>query len=224
MINTQIDIGFYKTQYQSHNYVSIENWLDGEYSEKLHSHLYNMNPNWWFHSTTNNGMVNVRNFHYNETQIKENEMLARKKLFNNEFSYIFWRTTGHGDSCKCVECIFKNDLISAEYLTFIYQITGLRVDTTKEVFSSWYRPGNFLSIHSDAINGQLGFSYHLSKKWKPEYGGNLHLLTDSDIDRVVIPSFNTLNLFGLDSQKAHFVSEVSVGVPENRYAISGWWK
>ena len=46
------------------------------------------------------------------------------------------------------------------------------------------------------------------------------------IERVEIPTFNTLTLFYLPPGKGkwHFVSHVAPGVPELRLSYTGWFK
>ena len=76
----------------------------------------------------------------------------------------------------------------------------------------------------------INFVYSLSKHWKPEYGGNLHIWSEDEdgnpdsIKRVIIPKFGELVLFALDKGKSpHFVSEVVVDNPK-RIAFAGWYK
>jgi Rps23 Pro-64 3,4-dihydroxylase Tpa1-like proline 4-hydroxylase len=119
-------------------------------------------------------------------------------------------------------------LISEENLNLMSEISGSKYTSTDEVFAACYLPGDFLSPHIDSPNGTLGFVYQLTKNWLPQYGGLLHFMDDEKevIERVEIPTFNTLTLFYLPPGKGkwHFVSHVAPGVPELRLSYTGWFK
>jgi len=113
-------------------------------------------------------------------------------------------------------------------LGFISKVIGEEVTSPKEVFANYYGKGDFLNAHHDGMKGKIGFVLYLTKNWKPQYGGNLHFLTEDwlTIKEVMVPGFNTLLMFKLpDDGKGipHFVPPVQTEI-EKRLAVSGWFK
>jgi Rps23 Pro-64 3,4-dihydroxylase Tpa1-like proline 4-hydroxylase len=101
---------------------------------------------------------------------------------------------------------------------------GLGITSPGAMFASKYSPGSFLSPHHDRGNGRLAFVINLSQPWLPQWGGLLTFLNDDwrTVRRVCTPSFNTLCLFGLPSDRTvpHLVTQV---VTRHRLAFTGWY-
>ena len=232
MINPDLNLRKLKYQFLKEGIVTIENWLEPEYAESLWNHLNYMPNDWWGVSARPNEIGEMQIITWNEenaTEIAEIEQMARDAFQNYFFSYIFRRTSGnHFQTCDCLECKFRLDVLSEEVVNFLHYITDYKVTQINELFASYYAPGDFLSPHSDGPNGVLGFVYNLSKNWRPEWGGNLHFQNMQDeriIDRVNVPRFNTLTMFDIATTQGHthFVSEVVGNAPEKRLAMAGWW-
>src|SRR6266550_9270038 len=94
------------------------------------------------------------------------------------------------------------------------------------VFSaSWYLPGDHSLPHDDVSNQpgehrQVAFVWHLTKEWKPNWGGDLFWCRKN---RYISPSFNSLILFNVGPDSFHHVTQVSPYATSKRLAISGWW-
>ena len=161
--------------------------------------------------------------------IIKSDVIARDAFSKNIFSYSFRRTNNdHVEGCTCLECKFRQDVLSEEIVEFLHYITEFKVTKINELFASWYTDKDFLSPHADGINGILGFVYNLSKNWRPEYGGNLHFMDKENnniIQKINVPSFNTLTMFDLATSMGHmhYVSEVVPNIPVKRLAMAGWW-
>lgn len=87
-----------------------------------------------------------------------------------------------------------------------------------------YAPGDFLTGHDDAVEGKnrlAAYVFGLTPKWRTEWGGLL-LFHDpeGDVERALLPRFNTLNIFAVP--QLHSVSEVTRAAPYRRYSITGW--
>lgn len=95
-------------------------------------------------------------------------------------------------------------------------------DTT--VMATHYRAGDYTGLHSDAApRRKLAFVLHLSKDWRPEFGGDLVFI---DPVSIFHPEFNTLTLFKVgDGKNWHQVSPVTADARGHaaRYAITGWF-
>lgn len=232
MINRDLNVRKLKYEFQKNGIVSIQNWLDEDYANALYRHLDTMPEDWWW-ATTFPGIeetrMEARIVPENASYIHQCNSFAKKQFTKGYFSYRFKRTVNnHGEECSCPECKFRVDVISSEVQEFLKYITEFNINRTNELFASYYTGGDFLSPHSDGPNGQLGFVYNLSKNWRPEYGGNLFFQSNENlnkIEKVLIPSFNTLTMFDLSTTQghSHFVSEVVENVPSKRLAMTGWW-
>lgn len=87
--------------------------------------------------------------------------------------------------------------------------------------ASWYMPGDHSTPHSDrSENRQVAFVWHLSKNWKPNWGGDFFWARGA---QMIPPSFNTLMLFRTLRDGIHCVTEVTPVAQSKRLAVSGWW-
>ncbi len=95
-----------------------------------------------------------------------------------------------------------------------------------EVYASWYLPGDHSLPHNDAsdsganFNRQVAYVWHLAKDWRSEWGGALYWCPKASY---LPPAFNTLWLFNVGPESAHFVTRVSPYAQGKRLAINGWW-
>lgn len=232
MINKDLNIRELKYQFLKNGIVTINDWLDEEYAEKLWNHLNSMPQDWWNVSSRpsyDGDMHITRWVEENNDYITKSDNYARQAFSEDKFSYSFRRTNDdHVDGCWCEECQFRHDVLSDEVVSFLDYLTGYRVTKINELFASWYTDRDFLSPHSDGPNGVLGFVYNLSKDWKPQYGGNLHFqdkMNENLIEKINVPKFNTLTMFDLATSMGHmhYVSEVVPNVKSKRLAMAGWW-
>ena len=232
MINKELNLRELKYKFLKTGIITIENWLDKEYADNLQNHLDTMPQEWW--SITSKPALD-KDMHITRWEIEyedyivKSDIIARDAFSQNIFSYSFRRTNNdHVEGCTCLECKFRKDVLSQEVIDFLHYITEFKITKINELFASWYTGKDFLSPHSDGINGILGFVYNLSKNWKPEYGGNLHFMDKKNnqiIQKINVPSFNTLTMFDLATSMGHthYVSEVIPNVPSKRLAMAGWW-
>ena len=234
MINPNIDIEFYVKEFKKNKVVIIQDFLVENQAEIFCNWLSKEMPSTWWDVSTfplkeNNKVAFVRYLEENQNEIMQNYKHATNQFANGNFAYNFHRTqNNHGEDCDCHECEFKLWLKSEDNLNFISKISGQKYNHTDEVFAACYLPGDFLSPHIDGPNGTLGFVYQMTKNWLPQYGGLLHFMDDDNkiIEKIEIPTFNTLTLFHLPPGKGkwHFVSHVAPGVAELRLSYTGWFK
>jgi Rps23 Pro-64 3,4-dihydroxylase Tpa1-like proline 4-hydroxylase len=133
-----------------------------------------------------------------------------------------------GTGMSFFEYSLRQLLSSQLFINLLNEITGLELTKMNTLFASKYSTGNFLSPHSDKGNGKLAFVINMTKNWKPQYGGNLHFLSEDrkDIIETWVPDFNNLVIFLVPPETGipHFVSHVSPSVKFNRYALTGWFE
>ena len=87
-----------------------------------------------------------------------------------------------------------------------------------------YAPGDFLTAHDDDVTGKrrlAAYVFGLTPQWRTEWGGLLLFHDgDGDVERALMPRFNSLNIFAVP--QLHSVSEVTRAAPYRRYSITGW--
>jgi len=110
-----------------------------------------------------------------------------------------------------------------ECLEFVRQVTGefsvIKIDGQ----ATRYRPGDFLTLHDDAGEGERRAAYTLgfTRHWRADWGGQL-LFHDAqgEVTRGLKPTFNTLTLF--KTPMWHSVAPVAAYAGAHRHVISGW--
>jgi SM-20-related protein len=234
IINPHHNLDEIREEFIKNRYVVIRDFLKEEYAEELYYWFSNDMPSdWWFSSSTprmngEKGFEKIQNTEENLPLIAKTHQYVFDKMFEGQFSYHFHRTMDdHTEVCTCTECGFRRWTNSKENINFLNSLVEEPVSYADSMFAAAYLPNDFLSPHVDSPNGRLGYVYQLTKNWKPQYGGNLHFMSDYDtIDEVSIPEFNTLTLFDLPEGegKLHYVSTVSPGVQELRLTYTGWFE
>lgn len=235
LINPNLDKEAILEEFSNNRVVVIQDYLRDDVAERIHQYLTEEMPtDWWRVSTApklngDDGFDLVPNSDEFREQIRENYLHSLNAFKDGHFSYCFHRTVkDHGSDCGCFECDLRKWLTSNESINFLNEVIDIPVTTTDEVFAAVYLPGDYLSPHVDSPNGSVGFVYQLTKNWEPQFGGNLHFLNNDtrEVERVEVPTFNTLTLFDLPKGvgKLHYVSHVSPGVEELRLTYTGWYK
>lgn len=118
---------------------------------------------------------------------------------------------------------FATILSEGEGREFLRAVTGAPYDFA-DAQATAFAPGDFLTAHDDGVAGKGRFAayvFGLTGPWRAEYGGLL-LFHDAagDIERGLLPRFNTLNIFAVP--QLHSVSMVNRAAPYRRYSITGW--
>jgi len=235
ILNPNLDTEQIRKDFEQNKVVVIKDFLKPEVAERLHTWFTEEMPKGWWRISSYPKLDNTDGFDLIPFDDEFSDDIERmythsiNRFKDNEFAYNFHRTVNdHEDTCDCYECGFREALVTEEVLSFLNKATGQRLYTTDEVFGAVYLPGDYLSPHQDSPNGTLGFVYQLTKNWKAQFGGNLHFMDgpDGNVERVEVPSFNTVTLFDLPKGvgKWHFVSTVSPGVEELRLTYAGWFK
>jgi len=121
---------------------------------------------------------------------------------------------------------FASALSSAPCRDMLRAIVGDSAVMFADAQATAFSPGDFLTGHDDAVEGKhriAAYVFSLNPQWRVEWGGLLLFHGkpfEDEIDRALVPSFNTLDLFAVPQM--HSVSEVSRAAPFRRYAITGW--
>jgi hypothetical protein len=108
---------------------------------------------------------------------------------------------------------------------FMADLTGRDCDGVTTGAPSWYQEGEHSLPHTDwAGQRTVAYVWHLSKNWKPEWGGALYWAEHHHAVATYPASFNTLVLFSVTPSSAHFVTTVSPHHKGKRLTFNGWWQ
>ena len=230
-----------KQQWEQNRTVNIPNLFPDLQANNLWEYYYSRPDDWWQLPISPDPY-----FDYNQSRIDDpgyyhmyysspNDPSYKERLdyihkVNNEggFSYIYRRTTKerHGHFTNALAMFEARKFIKLlEYITGYDNLIAEKYN----LFVSCYSEGHYNGPHIDGDNGRLAFVYHLSKDWKPEYGG-LFMRMDWDwktVNKVVVPPFNTLTLFDTkwEGKKGspHMVTEIAQGCNNKRISYTGWF-
>ncbi|WP_375548855.1 2OG-Fe(II) oxygenase family protein [Oceanicaulis alexandrii] len=115
-------------------------------------------------------------------------------------------------------------LNSPAFLEFGRAVIGEKQITKADAQATLYTRGHFLTRHVDEgydRERRAAYTFGFTPEWQPDWGGLLLLLDSNfDIQRGLLPRFNTLNIF--DGTMVHAVSAVSPFAGGHRLQITGW--
>lgn len=113
---------------------------------------------------------------------------------------------------------------SEEWLSTFRTLTGERRIGRVDCHVSRYRPGHFLTMHSDEDPAQdrlFAYVLNLTRDWRVEWGGLLQFHdAHGHISCAFTPSWNALNLFAVPQD--HSVSMVTPAAKVDRLSVTGW--
>lgn len=115
-------------------------------------------------------------------------------------------------------------LESRAFLDFGGRVIGAPEVTGVRVQASYYRPGDFLTVHDDSHRKDhrlAAFTLGFTRGWRPDWGGQL-LFHDAEgnVTRGLAPGFNVLTLFKVPT--AHSVAQVASYAEAKRLSLTGW--
>jgi len=216
-----------KNEFEKNKKLIIPHIFKENEIEKLHRFLTRLLPQYWVCATC------VKKDRL-ELPLTDKRNALRIKMVNeafgrNEFSFYFYRTFNANPlQYSPVEYELRNYMSSQIFIDFLNKVTQLNLTKLNTLFVSKYTSNCFLSTHNDAGNGRIAFVLHLTKDWKPQYGGHLHFLDTSrtKIIETFAPTFNSLMIFEVPEESGipHFVGHVSPNVNIHRISITGWYE
>ncbi len=223
----------YQEDFKKTYKIKIDHFLNEQFAEHLYNHIIRIPDNQLYiacgiRNTKYEKKLTPQNAKRNQDNINE----ANKTFGKGEFAYVFHRGMNNvvGEITQ-MEMIMRTILNSNEFKGLLSELTGLEITNLNTMFLSKYKSGHFLSPHSDKGNGKIAFVINLTKNWMPQYGGNLHFLSEDrkSIVETWTPAFNNMVIFYVppDLQEniglPHFVGHVNPGIKLSRYAITGWY-
>tara|TARA_B100000575_G_scaffold252443_1_gene220426 strand:+ start:3118 stop:3810 length:693 start_codon:yes stop_codon:yes gene_type:complete len=229
-MNTDKDFIKLNELFNKDTWVIDDSFLKEDTCRILYNCLNNLDPSWWYHSSvTNEGKkeIRYRSEGYKMIEKRREEAL---QLFSTStgYSYSFDRTVGdHYLNCSCEICNFEKNIIqSQKFLDYIKTISGFDDIKLGTFFFTRYKGGDFLYPHTDSPNGKIAVVLHITKNWKPWYGGNLLILDKNweNIRKTFTPKYNSMIIMNIEgSINPHLVSFIPEEVKEFRYSMVCWF-
>lgn len=127
-----------------------------------------------------------------------------------------------GGALAPVEAVW--DFLNGEaFLGFVRTLTGDARPAFCDAQATRYRPGDFLTVHSDAAEGKrrlYAYVLNFTPRWRADWGGLLAFIDrDGHVAEAYTPRFNALNIFAVPQD--HAVTLVAPFAGE-RLAVTGW--
>lgn len=123
---------------------------------------------------------------------------------------------------------FFNDILeflnSVDVLDFFRNVLSAPEISFADGQITQFGAGDFLNCHSDDVDNKnrvAAFVINLTKDWRADWGGALHILdNESQIKQSFLPSFNEVNIFKVPVE--HYVGIVAPFAKGSRLSITGW--
>jgi hypothetical protein len=228
LINTGLDIEAATEAYRRLGRVTIENILTEQSAEVIYKALRQPLP-WEYWSRGPEGSRVVAPERYATlSEEQRRALIPPLPAKAGDFHFAYERVTLEGpasrDTPLGVLCAFKRALNSPAYVDLVRRITGAGEGNRIEGQVSRYRPGHYLSPHTDANRDQVRLAAHvigLTRDWEPHWGGELTFCNnEGDIEAQEAPRFNTLTLFRVP--RWHYVAPVKIQAVGDRLSFFGW--
>lgn len=147
-----------------------------------------------------------------------------------EFQYIYDKSNisaaiEEGKACDAAMRGCYDAFNSAPFLEYLKKLTGEPRIAYVDAQATRYRPGQFLTLHHDEVEGAerlYAYVLNLTPTWKPQFGGQLMFVApDGHISEAYTPCWNAFNIFKVP--QPHMVGMVTPFAPmSGRISITGW--
>lgn len=237
MMNNLKDKESLRQSFEKNGHITIPNFLKNDFAEEIYTHINNNNEQedaklWKKNILIDDKLISLSENSDDDKKEKISKLrnIAQYKANKeHEFSFCYSIKKYHDDQCNCFTCdAIRRIFYTPEFLQMIRDVTGIVISDINEIFYSYFKEEDFLTLHTDYDKGLITFTLNLTKNWKPYYGGLLHLVDQDDnsnIKRIIVPQFNQITLIKIPPITGfpHFVSPVVPYCPESRYSITGWF-
>jgi SM-20-related protein len=229
-LNKNQQIAKLKHSYLNNGFVKLESALSNDTASLIYANIAKQEQ--WNLVFRNNGIhQDLNNLAVERWDDKEKNNLTELVHTQavNAFQY-FYETIPIYDIYydKLMPKHFFNDIVkflnSEETLNFFREILEAPEITFLDAQITRFKAGHFLNRHNDNVKGKnrvAAFVINLSKDWRTDWGGALHILNnDLEIEQSFVPSFNEINIFKVPVE--HLVGYVSPFATGHRLSITGW--
>ena len=224
----------YKEIWEKNKAVNVPDLIPQHQLDEIWDYYYTQPNNWWDHVIHPDPFFDYENadpdyYHMNflsenDPTFEERDNHARSFNKDGKFSYQYFRTDSNKGKQHPYLSVFQHPTFIS-FLEFVTGLEDLKVDMNR-TFISNYQEGHYNGPHTDGTNGRIAFVFHMTKNWRPEYGG-VFMRTDWDyktVNKAITPVYNTLTMFDTsDGGAPHLVTEVVKGCDNKRISYTGWY-
>lgn len=228
LINPNLQVDSIRQKFLANDSVVIESFLRPQAAIDLKNVLLNVNWNLAYSTGRKGKIANASALNLDPSLAQRLTTLAWQEDEEFKFSYhnydvVAALTANDNPNPDLIHLL--ESLNTPEFHQLLTRLTGITGFTRVSAQATWYKPGDFLTVHDDFIATEhryCAYVLSLSENWSESFGGNLHLLKDDKVTKKhkIVPSFNTLTLFKTPQQ--HLVSRVKQDATGRRVAITGW--
>jgi Rps23 Pro-64 3,4-dihydroxylase Tpa1-like proline 4-hydroxylase len=205
LINPQLPVAELKNRFARDGRIVIDDVLDPAAAEALYQCLLRDVP-WEIVFRRGAQVITLTQRDLERLPQRELDQLMAgvQRQAQTEFQFVYW----------------KFSMVDAYRRQLMPQLL------THRLLESLYRPGNFLTEHTDdhddAFVRRAAYVIQLCKDWKADWGGLLHFLdARGEVTRTFVPRFNSMALFAVP--QPHVVSMVVPFAPGPRFGVTGWF-
>lgn len=201
----------------------LSNWINLHYLKETTINYYQKK----FQQNKPFPFLELSNFFQEEKTLSLLKALTKEKFFSKESDlFTFLQTNDFKGTKNKTLTAFREFLSSTEFVQYLSNLTGTKLNRHLDIFGTIYRDTNYLLPHDDLLEKRrIAYFLYLSNL-KEKEGGQL-LLYDSikgrptKVDKKILPQFNTLAFFKVSNKSFHQVEEV-IG-NNQRITITGWF-
>ncbi|WP_171022306.1 2OG-Fe(II) oxygenase [Thalassotalea litorea] len=229
-INPDLDWDALKLEYQTTSRLQIQNFFTNDTAEYL-LQLLQAHQEWYL-------AYNHGNQFY-ESTLEDLQRLSPEqrhqfksnieKRAQNHFQYVFFQyyisqAIELGENPNHPLHAFEDFVNSDVYLDKMRFLTAEEKINKADSYASYYAPGHFLSEHDDIHpkhDRVAACTFSLTKNWQLNWGGHLAFYDkQGNIDKALIPAFNTMNVFKIP--QSHAVQPVAPWAGAKRLSLLSW--
>ncbi len=232
MINRHLPVDELKERFARERRVLIDSILDPMAAEALYECLLREIP-WELVFRRDREVVTLTGSDLDRLPAREREqmMVAVQAQAQRDFQFLYWKFS-MVDAYRrrllpqLITHRLLEELASQATIELVRTITGFADISKVDAQATLYRPGNFLTVHSDEEVDQrerrAAYVIQLCRSWKADWGGLLHFVDGHGaVAQTFTPRFNSMALFAVPQD--HLVSMVASFASGPRFGITGWF-
>ncbi|XP_065069559.1 prolyl 3-hydroxylase OGFOD1-like [Rhopilema esculentum] len=172
----------------------------------------------------------IKNLIEDEEFLKELKSDLLSLEFNEKSNDLYKFQQSHDLKVSTVKTIETlRNVLYCDLLSWLRGVTELKLNDTMDLSCAKYEYTDTLLCHDDELEGRrIAFILYLVPPWEEKDGGTLDLFSvdehgqPAEIEKVLVPSWNSLVFFEVTPVSFHQVSEV-LSKEKCRLSVSGWF-
>jgi SM-20-related protein len=218
----QFDTDGYQSRFANKGRIRVEGALGAEVAENVHLALEQQTP-WALQLVNAQGApeeISRSELDSLPPSVIQTRLQAAAQRAQENFSYL--RLGFHDyDSLEGDHDVkaLANLIASPEFTAFCHNLTGLSGLELQGLSCVCYRPGDFLTRHTDS-SARLMFEWNFTKAWRSDWGGQVLFHSPSgDIEGGIMPRLDDLALYSGDQPRS--IASIAPYAGGPRFSLTG---